>query len=418
MKILIVNSNDNEGGAARSAFRLAEGLSNHNIETTLLVQNKRTGVYFVDGPHNNFRRAVGLLRPKLDRIPLYLYGGLKNIPWSTSLISNRHIRNKIFKSDYDIVNLHWINGGFLSINDVYKIDKPIIWTLHDSWPFTGGCHIPYDCDQYRSSCSRCPQLNSSINISKLIFKQKKKLIEKNITVVTPSNWLANKAKESYLFKNCKIQVIPNGLNTKLFKPIAKVEAKKILGLPLDKKIILFGAVNSINDTNKGFQYLKKAFDELATSHNVNTFELVVFGASKPKEPINFKFKTRYLGKVYDELSMAIIYSAADVFVAPSKSENLPNTVMEALACGTPCVAFDVGGMSDLIKHKENGFLAPPFDSAELSRGIKWVLSEDSTERRDKLIRNARDTIRSHFDIEVISRKYLELYSEILNQQIE
>lgn len=414
MKPLLVNTFDIEGGAARAAYRLHKGLQQIGLDSKMLVQVKYSDDYTVFGPENKIDKVFSKIRPHLDLLPLYRYKNRNKTPWSNSLLPNKSLVDKINSFNPDIVHLHWINGGFFPISLIPYIKQPIIWTLHDSWPFTGGCHIPYECKKYENHCGQCPHLQSKSekDLSYKIWKRKfKSFRNANLTIVTPSRWLADCAKRSSLFKNFRIEVIPNGIDTNKFKSIDKTFARNVLGLSKDKKYILFGAMNSTSDPNKGFQFLQPALQKLATLSNIDDIELIVFGASEPKEKPNLGFKVNYLGRIHDDLTLSIVYSAADVFVAPSIMENLPNTVIESLACGTPCVAFNIGGLKDMIDHKKNGYLAQPYNIEDLSYGILFTILDE--ERRIKMQKVAREKVKENFNILDISKKYMNLYSNIL-----
>jgi glycosyltransferase involved in cell wall biosynthesis len=209
-------------------------------------------------------------------------------------------------------------------------------------------------------------------------------------------------------------VIANGLDIQRYKPIEKSFARNLLGLPQNKQLILFGAMSSTSDRRKGFHLLLPALKKLSQGQmGQDRLELVVFGASQPLEPPDFGFKTHYLGRLNDDISLALVYAAADIFVAPSTEDNLPNTVMEALACGIPCVAFKIGGMPDMIEHQQNGYLAHPYDIEDLAQGINWVL--ENTERYNQLCIQARQKVEQEFTLELQAEKYLELYSDILSK---
>ena len=232
----------------------------------------------------------------------------------------------------------------------------------------------------------------------------------DLTIVTPSSWLGECAKESSLFSQTRVEVIPNGIDLNRFKPIDKNIARDILCLPKDKRLILFGTMSAINDQNKGFYLLKKAFKRFF-SKEYKDIELVIFGSSKPKDEDDLGFKTHYLGHLNDEISLAVVYSAADVMIVPSIQEAFGQTASESLACGTPVVAFGNTGLSDIVEHQKNGYLAKPFDTGDLACGIKWVLEDDK--RWKKLSENAREKVVNEFDIIRVAKRYTDLYKEIL-----
>ncbi|WP_406659835.1 glycosyltransferase family 4 protein [Methanolobus sp. ZRKC3] len=415
MKPLLLNTSDIQGGAARAAYRLHQGLQQIDVESKMLVQKKSSNDNSVIGPKTNIKgprsstwniMAVG--RYLVDRLPLIYYDphNFKQIDWSPQWLPN-NIHRKINKLNPDVVHFHWICQGFVPVQEVAKIKQPIVWTLHDMWAFTGGCHYNGTCDRYKDKCGSCPQLgsNKENDLSKRVWKHKKECWDDlDFTVVTPSHWLANCARSSSLFEDKKIEVIPNGLDLQKFKPVAKDEARKALNLPLDKNLILFGALNSTQDKRKGFQYLKSAISILSEDLD---FEAIVFGNSSGGDQLDIP--VNYMGRLPDNM-LTSIYSAADVFVAPSVQDNLPNTIMESLACGTPSVAFDIGGMSDMIVHKENGYLAKPFDVEDLAKGIEWVVEQD--QRKKYLSEASRKYVENNFELKSVAKQYADLYSKL------
>ena len=412
MKLLLLNTNDISGGAALAAYRLLKGLQQNGVQAQMLVQFKKSDDYSVIESLTKWYKIFGILRPIIDSIPVRFYRQRKKIFFSPAILPD-NISKKIKDINPDIVHLHWIASGFIRIETLTKINKPIIWTFHDSWAFTGGCHILFDCKKYIESCGCCPILNSNKkrDLSYRIWKRKEKSWKTlDLTIVTPSSWLSECAKKSSLFYKTRVEVIPNGIDLNRFKPIDKNIARDILCLPKDKKLILFGAMGVINDQNKGFYLLKEALKKVSSKKNKN-IELIIFGSSKPKDEENLGFKTHYLGQLNDGISLALVYSAADVFIVPSIQENLPNTVMESLACGTPVVAFDVGGIGDMIVHQKNGYLVNLFDTGDFAYGIKWVLEDNS--RWKKLSENAREKVVNQFDIVKVAKRYEDLYKDIL-----
>ena len=291
-------------------------------------------------------------------------------PYSVQWLPNI-ITHKIAQINPDIINLHRICGGYLQIETLAKFNKPIVWTLHDMWAFTGGCHYSQECARYTKSCGSCPQLDSNRDwdLSRWVWQRKAKAWQDlNLTIVTPSQWLAKCARVSSLFQDLPIKVIPNGIDTTKYKPIAQSLARELLNLPQDKQLVLFGAMNATSDRRKGFHFLQPALQYLSQSGWQEKLEIVIFGASEPINPPNLGFKCHYLGRLNDDISLALAYNASDVMIVPSLEDNLPNTVMEAIACGTPCVTFNIGGMPDMIEHQKNGYLAVPFQIEDLAGG--------------------------------------------------
>ncbi|OPL15702.1 MAG: glycosyl transferase [delta proteobacterium ML8_D] len=413
MNILHVNAYDISGGAARAAHRIHKGLQGIGVGSKMLVQTKSSDDKSVIDPGNKLKRGLALLRPTFDSAFKKLSSGGSKTIFSPAWLPFSGILSQINSISPDIIHLHWICDGMLRIEELKRINKPIIWTLHDMWSFTGGCHYNDGCERFQQACGSCPQLNRSgkNDLSRSVLRRKKKAWSKlNITIVAPSTWLAECAKESSLFSGRRMEVIHNGLNLNLFKPINKTTARKIWNLPINKKLILFGGMSATGDLRKGFDLLYEGLKQLSAQWS-NGAELIVFGSSEPENPPDFGLPVHYLGYLYDDVSLALLYAAADVMVTPSKQDNLPNTVVESLACGTSAVAFDVGGMPDIIEHKINGYLAKPFDTFDLAAGIDCVLS-DEKRYRDLCIK-AREKAVTCFDIEKIARQYAELYESII-----
>ncbi len=411
MKILIVNTSDIQGGAARAAYRLYRSLLANNVDCQMLVQSKSSDDFTVIGSMTKLEKVMKLLRPRVDKLPVNFYKHRTKTPFSTSWLPSGHLVKKINAINPDIVHLHWINEGMLKIEDIAKIKPPIVWSLHDMWAFTGGCHYDEECGAYKERCGTCKVLGSSKmnDLSRRIFNRKQKTFSKipNMTIVGLSRWLAGCAKQSHLFKDKRVVNLPNPINTNIFKPLDKQKARELWNLPNDKKLVLFGAIGGTSDPRKGFKVLSEALYKL-TDKNI---ELVVFGSSEPKVAQDFGFNTHYLGQLHDDVSLVALYSAADVMVVPSLQEAFGQTASESMACGTPSVAFGHTGLLDIIDHKNNGYLAKPFESADLAHGIEWVLNATNYE---ELCHNARDKVLREFDSNVVAKKYIKLYEKVLN----
>ncbi len=410
MKILQLSTNDLSGGAAKAAFRLHTALKNNGVESYMFVQRKQSNDKTVLGAKSNlFYRGINYLRGKIDHFPKKSYFSRQIVPWSINWLPNPFLIRKIRRIDPDIIHLHWINGGFIPINSlkkILKLKKPIVWTLHDSWTFTGGCHIPHDCKKYEQQCGKCPLLgsNKDYDLSRIIWLKKKKEFDKvNMTFVTPSIWLKNCAKNSSLLKNKKVIIIPNFVDIDKFKNVDKNLARKKLGLSKNKKYLLFGAMSATTDKNKGFDLLLKSLQALKNTKNI---ELLVFG-NKALVEINTKIPIHFFGRINNMKMLNELYSASDVTIVPSKSENFPNIILESFSSGTPCVAFNIGGIPDIIDHKVNGYLAKPFDVKDLAKGIKFCLLEKN------LGENARDKMINEYTQKIQVKKYRDLYQELI-----
>jgi glycosyltransferase involved in cell wall biosynthesis len=411
MKVLHLSTSDIDGGAARAAYRLHQGMK-PTVSSQMLVRAKDS----VDKAVTSEKSLLTKLGPPSSGWPLKLYPKRDRILFSTQWFPDA-IAPKVKQINPDIINLHWICNGFLQIESLAKLNKPLVWTLHDMWPFTGGCHYSEDCDRYIQSCGACPQLKSSQNwdLSRWIWQRKAKTLQKlNLTIVSPSHWLAECAQSSSLLGNFQVEVIPHGLDLETYKPIEQEIAQKLLNLPQDKQLVLFGASpGTTGDRRKGLYLLQPALKYLSQSGWQDKLELVVFGDSRPDNSVDLDFNIHYLGQFQDDISLALVYSAADVMVVPSMQEAFGQTASEALACGTSVVAFDATGLKDIVDHKQNGYLVKPFDVEGLAQGIAWVL-EDGDRHRNLSI-NAREKANREFSLGLQTSRYLSLYDKILSK---
>ncbi|MEO1669422.1 MAG: glycosyltransferase family 4 protein [Cyanobacteria bacterium J06631_2] len=415
MKIASLSTFDNQGGAARAAYRLHQGLKQIEVDSWVLSQSKFSQDPRVVGTKTSsgIAQAKTGLRLTLDQLPLKRYSQRTKQLFSPHWLPSK-VTEQIAELDPDLLNLHWVSAGYLKIETLAKFKQPLVWTLHDMWSFTGGCHYNQSCQKFTLACGACPLLGSSkeTDLSRQIWQRKQKAwADLNLTIVTPSRWLGDSAKASSLFGDRRVEVIPYGLDTSIFRPIEPETARKLLKLPQDKQLVLFLSLNATSDQRKGFHLLQPALQKLSKSGWQDKLELMVVGASQPQNPPELGFKTHYLGMMRDDLTLALAYSAADVFVAPSIQDNLPNTVLEAIACGTPSVAFDIGGMPDMIEHQHNGYLARPFAVEDLAQGLAWVLEDP--ERQFTLAQAARAKAEQEFALEIQARRYQALYQEIL-----
>jgi len=417
MKITHFNTFELEGGASRALLRLHKALIQKKIQSKIIVSQKKTDNAYVSSllPNYYISKALSLIRPHLDSLPLKFYFNKKESHWSISWLPN-FFRSSIKKYETHLVHIHWTCAGFLSVSNLASIKMPIIWTLHDAWAFTGGCHVIQDCERFKTGCGNCPQLGSSSmrDLSALGIYRKKKLFKKiNPIFVAPSNWIADQARSSFLLNDAEIRVIPNGIDLNIYKPCNKEHARKVLGLPTNKAIVMFGALNATTDSNKGFQYIKEALRLLKMKKDTSEIHFVIFGASEPLNRTDFGLMTQYLGRLNDDASLALAYSSADIVCVPSKQESFGQVAMESLACGTPVVAFASSGLLDIVEHKKSGYLAIPYDTNDFSEGIKYLLKDN--ESSEKFSKAARDRAVEKFDIQKTSREYLNLYQEIISR---
>ncbi len=411
MRIVFLSTHDICGGASRSAIRLMHKVKEDtSFKVCMLVKSKLSSYSDVKVlPQPLFVRVYHKIIKVFESAVFRKNEKSQGLFWSYNFLP-RVFNNTAVNKGADIVHIHWVGDGFLPVKALKKIYKPIVWTLHDSAAFTGGCHIPLECKNYSTDCNQCPQLSNSIVCRRTLRIKSKEWDKLNISVVTPSNWLAKCARESKVFKNKSIYVIPNGIDCELYRPIDKTTARDILRLNSKKQYILFGAMNSTNDINKGFNLLLNALSKL----NINSeVELIVFGGESTHLNALENIKINYIGTIMDEITLPIVYSAANVFVCPSLSENLPNTVLESMACGTPVTAFNIGGIPDIIDHSLDGYLAQPYISDDLLAGVEWCLQNSIL-----VGERARQKITNNFNIELIASKYKSLYANVMRNDKE
>jgi len=402
------------GGAGRAAFRLHTALLRTGVRSKLLVQKKTGDDEDTESPASHLGKGLAAIKPHLEHLPLFLYPRRRKAPfhvqWTPGSLSRA-----VGLFQPDLLHLHWICDGLVRIESLTWLQKPIVWTLHDMWPFTGGCHYGGGCLRYEEDCGRCPQLGSGTerDLSRWVWQRKRKAWRAlNLTLVSPSRWLAECASRSSLFRDFPMEVIPNGVDLEVFKPLERKTARKRFGLHPTKPLLLFGAMDGTRDPRKGYHLFMEAARRLHEISLPAEPEMVVFGSQAPTDSSALGFRISPVGVVQTEEAMANLYSAVDLYVAPSTEENLANTIVEALSCGTPCVAFHIGGMPDMIVHRKNGYLARPLETDDLARGIQWSLED--AERWKTLSLNARKTAEERFDILHAAKQYAGLFNQILN----
>lgn len=410
MNVLHLSTSDIDNGGARAAYRLHQGLRSLGCTSRLLVRAK----FSADANVLVERSILTKLAPAVSEVPLRLYPkhqGMFSPQWFPDVLVARTA-----ELNPDVINLHWVCNGYLRVETLSQFRQPMVWTLHDMWPFTGGCHYNQDCERYKTSCGSCPQLHSSQSwdLSRWTWQRKQTAWKNvNLTIVASSQWMAECARSSSLFRDQRVEVIPCCLDTEIYKPVNQQFARNLLNLPQDKQLVLFGAIGGTSDRRKGFHLLQPALQQLSKAGRHDSIELVVFGASKPEQPLDLGFKSHYLGYVRDDVTLALIYSAVDVMVVPSLQEAFGQTASEALSCGTPVVAFNATGLKDIVDHQQNGYLATPFEVDDLAKGIAWVLQDK--ERQQKLRFQAREKGRQEFSHKLQANRYLSLYEKILGE---
>ncbi|PAF45194.1 glycosyltransferase [Helicobacter sp. 11S02596-1] len=416
MKILHLVSQDS-GGAGRACLRLHLALLKQGIDSVMLVQTKTSDIpSVVRLAKTKTQKIIEKLRPALCNLPLAFYPKRHKDIFSIDFLHNGLLIKTINDLNPDIVHLHWINGGFLNIKDLKKIKAPLLWSLHDANPYTGGCHVvAAACVGVSVRCKKCPLLHSSFpfDLSFWGFRAKQKTYkELNLTINGLSRWIARCAKESVLLRDKKIINLPNPIDTEIYSPMDKNTAREILNLSHRKKTIAFGALSATSIERKGYPQLKMALSKLENKENIR---IIIFGASANEngEIENIEgIETHYLGHLYDDMSLKLVYNAADVVVVPSLAESFGQVASESIACGTPVVCFDVGGLKDIIEHKKTGYLATPFEASDLSAGIEWVLNL-STQNYQILCQNAQQKAIKNFSSKKVSLDYIKAYENIL-----
>lgn len=409
MRVLIVNTSERTGGAAVAANRLMKALNNNGAKAKMLVRDKETdALTVVSLPHSPrlrwhflWERLVIFYRLHFSRQHLFEID-IANAGSDITKLPE-------FK-EADVIHLHWINQGMLSLKGIRKIlqsGKPVVWTMHDIWPATALCHVTLGCERFTTQCQHCrllPDGGSSNDFSATIWQRKQRMLaDGSIYFVACSRWLASEAKRSALLKGQKITSIPNPIDTHIYKIGDKQEARKRLGLPLDKKLILF-ASQRVTNANKGMDYLIEACRQLQLAD----VAVVILGGHAEEVVSQLPLEAYPLGYVNEESRIVDVYQAVDVFVLPSLSENLPNTIMEAMACGVPCVGFKVGGIPEEIDHRQNGYVAEYRHAEDLAQGIRWILSEADYA---KLSQNAVQKVMQNYSQQSVALKYLDVYHQ-------
>lgn len=403
MKVLLVNAYAKSGGASVAARRLCAALNGAGEEASLLVQNAE-GVEEASLLTTPDRWAAR--RPLLDALPVLPWRNRRSPHWGNAWIGNRTTRKAIRDFAPEVTHLHWVNHGMLSVRDVTRLKGPVVWTLHDSWVFTGGCHSPQECRKFQDRCGGCPELNShrEHDLSRWNWKRKHATWKNmDFMVVTPSCWLAEIAKNSSLLAGRRIESIPNAVDTSIFHPMDRASARAVLGLPSGPPLVFFGAHGALTDWNKGADLWKASMTFVADG--CPGVEAVLAGSTGGlgKMPL----RVHELGVLTPE-RVAMAMSAADVTVVPSRMENLPNMVAESLACGTPVAAFAVGGIPEMVTPGKMGYLAQPHDAEDLAKGICELLA------RGDVLRSACATVaKETYAPETIARCHLELYHSLV-----
>ncbi len=415
MRVLIVNTSERTGGAAIAANRLMHALNRNGVEAQMLVRDRKTDALEVVSIPQSWRLKANFL---WERGVIWLNNGLSKQGIFQVDIANAgtDITTLPAFQQADVIHLHWVNQGFLSLKNLERIcasGKPVVMTLHDQWYFTGICHYSSDCDKYRTQCEKCPMLKGpGIDLARRVYNRKRAIYEgRNITFVGCSRWMADLARKSSLTRGHTVTNVPNAIDTDVFKPMDKLEARRRHNLPMDKKLLLFGA-QRITDKRKGFDFLVEACEHISMHHPTlpGQLEVVVLGGDAPSVKELLPLPVHIVNYLSNEDDIAQLYNAVDLFVTPSLQDNLPNTIVEAMSCGTPCVGFDVGGIPEMINHKQDGYVADYCDSLDFAQGIAWCLNPD---RQPALSAAARADALATYSQSVAATRYLSIYQSAL-----
>lgn len=410
MKILHFNTSDS-GGAAQGSWRIHQALCLAGMDSLYAVKyssdrSKAHAKIIIPQDTRGFRFKKKIFSKALDR----LYKNENHIYFTYNILANSFY-SFIKNISPDIIHFHWIADGFISLHamrEIASLDIPVVWTIRDSWAMTGGCHFFSDCQEWQSGCKYCRLFKiPQCSLARYQWEQKK-IAYLNISphLISLSKQFIMYINQSPLLNKYPCSIISNTIDTKIFRPIPQNIARQILNIPSESNYILFSAIDT-DDYRKGYDLLQNALSKI-TSHNVHC---LVLGQASQQE--YNKFPTHYLGYMHDQLSLAIIYSAADIFVCPSREESFSNTTLEALACGTPVVAFPVGAISEMVSHKNNGVLIPPYDTEKFAFGIDYLLKNEDI--RKKMSIAAREKVTSTYSYPIIAKKHIDLYNNILSQ---
>lgn len=411
MRVLHIAQSDGSGGAAKAAYRIHRGLREFGIESSMLVASKLSSDPFVYTVESAWKAKWLKATPYLDRL-LWRVPGFKHQDYRSLSLFGANIMKDIKKHRPDIVHLHWICAGYIRPTLLRQIEVPMVWRLADMWPICGTEHYVDNIAPYRFSVrttnGKKKGLLNHLNVDNWAWSRKLRAWKdiKNLHIVAPSEWMAECAKQSKVFHQKPVSVIPTGQDTRVFQPVDKQTARSKLGLPSNKKLILAGTLGFERDPRKGSDLFQLAAEQLASTRDDCTF--VFFGDSNDTI-INKPENSFHFGRIQDPDKLALVYSACDVFVAPSRLENLANTVIEAMASGVPCAAFAIGGMPDIIKPGKTGYLARPYDTADLAKGIGQLVDQ----KWGNLKENCVTFVRDHFSMDSQTQSYIDLYKTLI-----
>jgi len=417
VKVLHLNTYDVVGGAAIAAYRIHRALVAAGVDSRMLVMGKAGDDPLVMAPGSRFGRLLARIKPALE-VQWTRLAARPRSPFSVNRFPELTLR-RIRELDPDVVHLHWILYGFLRPESIAKLGKPIVWTLHDMWPVTGGCHYSGSCHAFEIRCGMCPLLGrpSATDLSAREWARKERCWRKlQLDVITPSHWLAGLVSRSALFRSRGVKVIPNTLDLSLFRPMDRDSTRRMLGLPVDRPLILFCSGNALNNPRKGLDLLEKATREPSLSQRVPGLSVVIVGVPPAGRLGGFGIPVISVDTIEDESKMAACYAATDLTVVPSREDNLPNTILESMACGRPCVGFRVGGIPEVIRQGETGWLAEPYEHTGLAEGIATLLG--NRDLYADIARRCRQRVEEMCSPAVVARQYVAAYERVMVRKVE
>lgn len=411
------------GGAGRAAYRIHQGMRGLGVDSRMLLKEGRSGdpnILTLEGfaPKNPLYKVFDWTRNKCkNKIQHYRWNQYpEREQVFMSDLRGTDLHGALRKLDYDVLHLHWVNLRFVHLKDLPK-DKPIVWTLHDSWPFCGVCHYFFECEHYKQECGCCPFLHSdrTDDLSHKVWQEKSEIFrDLDLHIVSPSRWLADCAKQSSLMGRFPVKVIPNCLDVNAFRPLNEKEIsprwRNFQEKRLAKPFVLYGAVNAATDKIKGFANLLSALMILEQQGHGDDFEMIIFGATDSELSMNVKIPIHYVGYVGDMQDLVSLYNLASVMVVPSLTEVFGQTASEALACGTPVVAFRCTGIQEVVNHKVDGYLAKPYESEDLAQGILWCLEHN---QNNCLGHAAREKVIKEYTFDEVCGKYKDVYEKVV-----
>ena len=406
MKVYSFNFSDVKGGAAIAANRIHISLRTLGVDSKMIVYRKFSNQEFIVGPSNIFFRVFRMIRSKMGSLITSAFKRNSNVFNSASIFPSNWA-NKINKSDIDLVHLHWINLDFMSIEDISKIKKPIIWTIHDMWAFCSTEHLAWD-EKYIYGYSSDRKWRG-FDINEWVWHRKIKFWTKPMHIVAPSTWLASCARKSKLMHDWPISVIHNPIDTRSWHLYDQEKSRRILNLPLEKKLIVFSTSENLFSFHKGFDLLLESLSKLHKEGLI--FILLVIGTNPPPLRLPYDFDITYYGYVNDSVELNHLICASDLVTVPSRQESLSYVAIETITCGRPVVAFNNSGLKDVIVHNHSGYLANPFDVNDYANGIKFII--ENPEIAFSMGKNGRLFAEKMFDSNIIAEKYKKLYQSIL-----